>query len=62
MEHRPMKIYLVRHAEHGEITVKGRNKYDAVIAAARAWRVRWTVIARECEYLVLAEDAAEAAP
>ena len=51
-----MKIYLVRHKEYGELTVNGVNKYEAVHAAARAWGVRWTAIARECEYIVLAED------
>ena len=44
-----MKLYLVRHKE-----------YEAVHAAARAWGVRWTAIARECEYIVLAEDTPEA--
>jgi hypothetical protein len=55
-----MKLYLVRHKEYGELTVNGVNKYEAVHAAARAWGVRWTVIARECEYIVLAEDTPEA--
>lgn len=54
------KLYLVRHKEYGEITVNGVNKYEAVHAAARAWGVRWTAIARECEYIVLAEDTPEA--
>ena len=45
------KLYLVRHKEYGELTVH---------AAARAWGVRWTAIARECEYIVLAEDTPEA--
>lgn len=53
MEHRPMKLYLVRHAEYGETTANGRCKYDAIIAAARQWRARWTQIARECELLCL---------
>ena len=35
------------------------NKYEAVHAAARKWGVRWTAIARECEYIVLAEDTPE---
>ncbi len=35
MERRPMKLYLVRHAEYGETTANGRCKYDAIIAAAR---------------------------
>ena len=46
-----MKLYLVRH--------NGVNKYEAVHAAARKWGVRWTAIARECEYIVLAEDTPE---
>lgn len=54
------KLYLVRHKEYGELTVNGVNKYEAVHAAARAWGVRWTAIARECEYIVLAEDTPEA--
>lgn len=52
----PMKLYLVRHKAHGEITVNGRNRYDAVTAAAHAWGVRWSIIARECEYIELAEE------
>lgn len=54
-----MKLYLVRHKEYGELTVNGVNKYEAVHAAARKWGVRWTAIARECEYIVLAEDTPE---
>lgn len=54
------KLYLVRHKEYGELTVNGVNKYEAVHAAARAWGVRRTAIARECEYIVLAEDTPEA--
>ena len=56
MERRPMKLYLVRHAEYGETTANGRSKYAAIIAAARQWRARWTQIARECEFIVLAEE------
>ena len=56
MERRPMKLYLVRHADYGETTANGRCKYDALIAAARQWRARWTQIARECEFIVLAEE------
>ena len=52
-----MKLYLVRHKEYGELTVNGVNKYEAVHAAARKWGVRWTAIARECEYAVF--DALE---
>ena len=56
-----MKLYLVRHKEYGELTVNGANKYEAVHAAARAWGVRWTAIARECEYIVLAEGDSQSA-
>jgi hypothetical protein len=52
----PMKLYLIKHPEHGEITVNGKNKYDAVTEAAHKWGVSWVSIARECEYIVLAEE------
>lgn len=60
-EYRPrvggnMKLYLVRHAKHGETTVNGRNRYEAVTAAARKWGVAWSSIARECEFIELAEE------
>ena len=35
MERRPMKLYLVRHAEYGETTANGRCKYDAIIATGK---------------------------
>ena len=54
-----VKTYLVKHAIYGEITVKGVNRYEAVIAAAKAWHVPWSQIARECEYIVLTEGGAE---
>ena len=55
-EHKPRKLYLVKHAEHGETTVNGRTRYEAVIAAAKTWGARWTQIARECEFIELAVD------
>lgn len=59
----PMKLYLVRHKDGREVTVNGRNRYEAVTAAARKWGVRWTSIARECEFIELAsEDEEETAP
>lgn len=59
----PMKLYLVRHKDGQEITVNGRNRYEAVTAAARKWGVRWTSIARACEFIELAsEDEEETAP
>ena len=51
------KLYLVRHKEHDETTVNGVNKYDAVTAAARVWGVTWSSVARECEFIVLADEA-----
>lgn len=59
----PMKLYLVRHKDGQEITVNGRNKYEAVTAAARKWGVKWTSIARACEFIELAsEDEEETTP
>lgn len=55
-EYKPMKLYLVKHAEYGETTVNGRTRYEAVIAAAKKWSARWTQIARECEFIELAVD------
>lgn len=55
-EYKPMKLYLVKHAEYGETTVNGRTRYEAVIAAAKKWGARWTQIARECEFIELAVD------
>lgn len=52
----PMKLYIVRHKDGQEITVNGRNRYEAVTAAARKWGVRWTSIARECEFIELAVE------
>lgn len=51
-----MKLYIVRHAEHGEIMANGRNRYEAALDAARQWGVPWTSIARECEYITIAEE------
>ncbi len=55
----PMKLYLVRHKDGREVTVNGRNRYEAVTAAARKWGVRWTSIARECEFIELASEDEE---
>ncbi len=52
----PTKLYLVRHPEYGEITVNGRRKYEAVLEVSRKWRVPWTRLARECEFIVLCEE------
>lgn len=52
----PMKLYLLRHPEHGETTVNGRTKYEAVLAAARKWGTRWTTLAREAEFIELFDE------
>lgn len=52
----PMKLYLVRHPEHGETTVNGRTKYEAVLAVARKWGTRWTKLAREAEFIELFDE------
>lgn len=52
----PMKLYLLRHPEHGETTVNGRTKYEAVLAAARKWGTRWTKLAREAEFIELFDE------
>lgn len=56
MIEKPIKLYLLRHPERGEITVNGRTKYEAVLAASREWGERWTKLARECEFIALAEE------
>ena len=53
---RPLILYLVRHEDSREITVHGRNKYEAVTAAARKWGVPWTSIARNCEFIELISE------
>lgn len=49
----------VTHPKHGSAEVVGAARYDAVIAAAKKWRVPWSSIARECEFEKLGEVAAE---
>lgn len=43
-------IYRVRHPEYGEIEVKAQDRLRAICAAAKAWGIRWTAIARACTY------------
>lgn len=46
-----VKTYTVWHPEHGEFTAKGvRDKLQAVQAAAKAWGLQWSAIARECVF------------
>lgn len=59
----PCKAYLVRLPGGREARVEARTKYEAATQAARIWGVRWTSLARECEFIELGEDGQrEAAP
>ena len=40
----------IRHPELGEVEVIGKDKLQAVEAAGREWKTRWTLIARACEF------------
>lgn len=40
--------YRITHYEHGAVDVIAEDRLRAVCAAAHAWGVRWTSIAREC--------------
>lgn len=56
---RPIYRWRVTHPKHGAAEVVGSVRYDAVIAAAKIWRVPWSSIARECAFEKLEEVAAE---
>lgn len=43
----------------GEVEVVGATRYEAVIAAAKVWRVPWTSVARACTFEKLGEVTAE---
>lgn len=40
----------IRHPELGSVEVEGQDKLHALYEAARRWHVRWTLIARQCEF------------
>lgn len=46
------------HIEGGEVEVVGASRYEAVIAAAKIWRVPWSKIARACTFERIEEVAA----
>lgn len=54
---RPVYRWRVSHPEHGSAEVVGVNRYEAILAAAKIWRVPWTPIARACVYEKLGEVA-----
>lgn len=56
---RPVYRWRVTHPEHGSAEVVGANRYEAVIAAAKKWRVPWTSVARACQFENLGEVTAE---
>lgn len=54
----PRKTIVVCHPEYGETEVKAAmNKLDALTEAARRWKARWTVIAREVTFKIKEDDA-----
>lgn len=53
----PVYRWRVTHPARGAVEVVGPRKYEAAIAAAKAWRVPWTSIARECTFERLGEVA-----
>lgn len=45
------RVIVVKHPEHGTYTAKGvKDNLQAVIAAAREWKVQWSKIARKCTF------------
>lgn len=54
---RPVYRWRVSHSEYGSAEVVGVNRYEAIIAAAKAWRVPWTSVARVCTFEKLEEVA-----
>lgn len=41
----------VIHPEYGEYTARGvKDRYEAVIQAAKTWGEQWSVVARSVEY------------
>lgn len=43
-----LHTYQVTHPDLGSLRVAAADKYAAIIAAAKEWRVRWTQIAKDC--------------
>lgn len=41
-------MWEVEHPEEGKCRVEGVDRYEAIVAAAKAWGVRWTVVAKDC--------------
>lgn len=40
--------FQITHPDLGTVQVSAADKYDAIICAAKEWRVRWTQIAKDC--------------
>lgn len=55
----PVYRWKVTHPGHEPAEVVGATRFEAVIAAAKAWRVPWTSVARACVFEKLGEVAAE---
>lgn len=56
---RPVYRWRVSHPGHEPAEVVGTTRYEAIIAAAKVWRVPWTSVARACTFEKLEEVATE---
>lgn len=56
------KRYKVTHPTLGESVAVAADKLGAVSAAAKAWGVAWTSIARQCDFEVLGEAVQDEKP
>lgn len=45
----------ITHPEYGTVETTGPSKYEAVIAAAKIWRVPWSSVARACTFEKIGE-------
>lgn len=55
MKRRAVYRWRVSHPDHGAAEVLAASRYEAMIAAAKEWRVPWTPIARACAFEKLEE-------
>ena len=49
-EENKQHMWTVKHPELGELAIKAESKYDAVIKAAKEWRVPWSKIVKRCDF------------
>ncbi len=51
MKGRRRDVWRVQHPQHGSVEVEAEDKLRACQLAAEIWDVRWTQIAKDCDYL-----------